>query len=213
MQGMSKLREDGNDVGEADQGRFACGWLGQVGNVVYDGGVSKKARLADEFRDAGAAVLVVALEVIAVEKCEVLAVGVEDFEDPYIGLVNGNVVVLCERNSVELIGRVEDAVLQHVVDFEIGFYLSIIDVVASLANLLSVEVPIVGLDLEATLLNLDDGLDVFSLASGLGSCGGGVVVPVLQCTRWGLRLCVLDLLPGTHREGVELCLLVAAVEG
>src|SRR5260370_17395216 len=135
MQGMSKLMEHGNDVGEVDQGRSPGGCLGQVGNVVYHWGVPQKPRLADEFGHPGAAVLVVALEVIAVEKCEVLAVGVEDFEDPYIGLVNGNVVALFESNSVELIGRVEDAVLQHVLDFEIGFYLTIIHVLPTLPNL------------------------------------------------------------------------------
>src|SRR5260370_5754362 len=209
MQGMSELMEHGDDVGKADQGRFAFGWLGQVGDVVHHRGVSQEPRLADEFRHPGSAILVVALEVIAVEKCEVLAVGVEDFEDPYIGLVNGNVVALFESNSVELIGRVVDAVLQHVVDFEIGFYLSMIDVVASLANLLSVEVPIVGLDLEAPLLNLDDGLDVFSLASGLGSCGGNDGIHELQCGFGFLSHLVLKLPRGETRKAEEFGFLCA----
>src|SRR5712691_6023663 len=136
---MSKLMEHGNDVGEADQGGFAGGWLGQVGNVVHDRGSSKKPRLADEFGHPGSAVLVVALEVVAVEKGEVLAVGVEDFKDPYIGVVDRNVVPLFEGDSIELICCVEHSVLENVVEFEIGLHLGIVDVVASLADLLSVE--------------------------------------------------------------------------
>ena len=42
MQGVSKLVEHGNDVGEADQGRFAGGRLGQVGDVVHDGEVPRR---------------------------------------------------------------------------------------------------------------------------------------------------------------------------
>src|SRR6202521_3926794 len=113
---MSKLMEHGNDVGEADQGRFAGGGLGQVGNVVHDRRGSKKPRLADEFGHPGSAVLVVALEIIAVEKGEVLAVRVEDFKDAYIGVVNGDVVPFLEGDSVEPIGRVEHPVLEHVVE-------------------------------------------------------------------------------------------------
>src|SRR6202521_208933 len=161
---MSKLMEHGDDVGEADQGGFAGGGLGQVGNVVYDRRGSKKPRLANEFGHPGSAILVIALEIIAVEKGEVLAIGVEDFEDPYIGVVNGNVVPFLEGDAVELICRVEHSVLEHVVEFEIGLHLRIVDVVASLADLLSVEVPVVCLDLEATLLGIfltiDDTLDI-----------------------------------------------------
>src|SRR2546429_3636186 len=126
MQGMSKLMEHGNDVGEADQGGFAGGGLGQVGNVVHDRGRSKKSRLANEFGHPGSAVLVVTLEVIAVEECEVLAVGVEDFEDPYIGVVNGNVVPFLEGDSVELICGVEHPILEHAVELEIGLHLGIV---------------------------------------------------------------------------------------
>src|ERR1700693_97454 len=114
---MSKLMEHGNDVGEADQGGLAGGRLGQVGDVVHDRRGTKKPRLADEFGHPGSAVLVVALEVVAVEKGEVLAIDVEDFKDPYIGLVNGNVVPFFEGDSVELICRVEHPVLENVVEF------------------------------------------------------------------------------------------------
>src|SRR6202140_1990013 len=168
---MSKLMEHGNDVGEADQGGFAGGRLRQVGNVVHDRGGSKTPRLADEFGHPGSAVLVVALEVIAIEKGEVLAVGAEGFEGPDIGLINGDVVPFLEGDSVKLICRVEHPVLKNVVEFEIGLHLLVVDVVASLADLFSVEVPVVCLDLEAALLGIflgvDYSLDIGGFAAGL----------------------------------------------
>src|SRR6266404_3849997 len=215
---MAKLMEHGNDVCEADQGGFAGGGLGQVGNVVHDRGGSKKPRLANEFRHPGSAVLVVALEVIAVEKGEVLAIGVEDFEDPYIGVVNGNVVPFLEGDSVELICGVEHSVLEHVVEFEIGLHLRIVDVVASLANLLSVEVPVVRLDFEATLLavfltidfltidfltidflTIDDSLDIRGFAAGLCGRGGDDSIHELQCGFRCLRHLINEFPSGEAR--------------
>src|SRR5258708_5716656 len=197
---MSKLMEHGNDVREADQGRFAGGGLGQVGDVIHDRGGSKKPRLANEFRHPGSAVLVVALEVIAVEKGEVLAIGVEDFEDPYIGLVNGNVVPFLEGDSVELICGVEHSVLEHVVEFEIALHLRIVDVLASLPDLLRVQLPIVRLDLEATLLGVYDSLDICSFAAGLCSRGGGEKIPEMQCTFRCLRPLIKEFSVGEVRR-------------
>src|SRR6266404_2373100 len=196
---MSKLMEHGNDVREADQGGFAGGGLGQVGNVVHDRGGSQKPRLANEFRHPGSAVLVVALEIIAVEKGEVLAIGVEDFEDPYIGVVNGNVVPFLEGDSVELICGVEHSVLKNVVEFEIGLHLRIVDVVASLANLLSVEVPVVRLDFEATLLGVYDSLDIRGFAAGLCSRGGDDSIHELQCSFRCLRHLINEFPGGEAR--------------
>src|ERR1019366_10121702 len=94
--------------------------------------------------------------------------------------VNGNVMALLESDSIELIGRVKDAVLEHAVEFEIGFHLRIVDVVASFSDLLRIELPVVGLDLETAFLRVNDGLDIGGLASGLGGCGGGGGIPEMQ---------------------------------
>src|SRR6202453_3602611 len=171
---MSKLVEHGNDVGEADQGGLAFGWLRQIGDIVDDRGGSEQRRLADEFRHPGSAILIVALEIVAVEKSQVLTIGVENLKHPHIGLVDGKVMPLFEGDAIELIGGVKDAVLQYTVEFEVGLYLRIIDVEAGFADLLGVEVPVIGLNLEATLLGIDDGLDVFRFASGLCSGGGEI---------------------------------------
>ena len=136
--------------------------------------------MADEFRHPGSAILIVALEIVAVEKSQVLTIGVENLKHPHIGLVDGKVMPLFEGDAIELIGGVKDAVLQYTVEFEVGLYLRIIDVVAGFADLLGVEVPVIGLNLEATLLGIDDGLDVFRFASGLCSGGGDDGIHELQ---------------------------------
>jgi len=89
---MSKLMEHGNHIAEADQRRLTRRRLGKVRNVVHHGRSPQQPRLADKVRHPGAAILVVALEVIAVKKREVLAVGVENLKHAHIGLVDRQVV-------------------------------------------------------------------------------------------------------------------------
>src|ERR1700694_16364 len=134
---------------EGDQGGFAFDRLGQVSDVVYDRGGPQQAGLADEFGHPGSAVLVVTLEVVTVEDCEMLAVGVEDLEDTHIRLVDRDVVSLFEREPIKLIGSIENTILQHVVEFEVGLYLGIIEIVTSFADLLGVKVPVPRLEFEA----------------------------------------------------------------
>ena len=108
--------------------------------------------MADKLRHPGATVFVIAFEVIAEEKGKVPAIGVEDLEDPYIRLINGDVVPLFERESIKLVGGVENTVLQHVIEFKIRLYLSLVEIVSSFANLLGVIVPVPRLELEASFL-------------------------------------------------------------
>ena len=49
VQGVPKLVEHGNDIGEGDEGRFAFSRFRQVGDVEHDGRGPAQARLADEF--------------------------------------------------------------------------------------------------------------------------------------------------------------------
>src|ERR1700683_3177428 len=104
--------EHGDYVGEADQRGFARGGLGQIGNVVDEWSRLQQVRLAYELGHPGSAIFVIALEIIAVEQCQVLAVGVEDFEDADIGLVDRNVVRFLKGNSYRLRAGEQDAVLR-----------------------------------------------------------------------------------------------------
>ena len=164
VQGVAELVEHRGDVVEADQRGLAGGGLRQIGDVVDDGQCAEQLRLIDEVAHPGAAVLVVALEVVAVEERERLAVGVEDFEDAHVGLIDRHVVALLESDAVELVGGVEDAVLQDVVEFEVWLDLGFVEVVLRLADLLGVEIPVPGLQLKSAVLCVDDGLDIFAFA-------------------------------------------------
>ena len=134
----------------------SAGWpaagLREIGNVVDDRQRAEQLGLLDKVVHPGAAVLVVALEVVAIPERQRLAVGVEDFEDPHVGLVDGNILALLERDAVELVGGVEDAVLQHVVEFEVGLDLRLVEIVSRFADLFGVKLPVPGLQLEAAML-------------------------------------------------------------
>ena len=79
------------------------------------------------------------------------------------GVIHRNVFALFEGDAVELGRRVEDAVLQHVVQLEVRLDLLFIQIVLRLADLLGVEVPIPRLHFEAAILQVDYGLDVAAL--------------------------------------------------
>jgi len=163
VQAMAELVEHGGDVGEADERGLARRGLGEVGDVVDDRQRAQQFRLADEVAHPRAAVLVVALEVVAVPERQRLAVGIEDLEDAYVGVVDGDVLALFEGDAVELVGGVEHAVLEDVEDLEVGLLLVFIDVVLRFAHLVGVELPVPGLQLEAAFLSVDQ--DWMSLPS------------------------------------------------
>ena len=157
----------------------------------------------------GAALLVVALEVVAVEQRQRAAVGVEDLEDAHGRVVHRKVVALLEGDAVELVGGVEDAVLQHVVQLEVGLDLLLVEIVLRLAHLLGVEVPVPGLELEAALLLVDDGLDVLGFGGGACRRGRHRCVHELQRRLRRLRHLVVELPGGKVGIAEQLGLLRA----
>ena len=59
---------------------------------------------------------------------------------------------------------VEDAVLEHVIEFEIGFDLRLVQVVFRLAHLFGVKLPVPGLDFEPATLRVNERLNVLSFS-------------------------------------------------
>ena len=145
----------------------SAGWPGAgFGEVsdVEDGRLrADEARLIDEAVHPRAAALVRTREVVAVVERHRFAVGVEDLEHAHVRLIDRDVVALLEREPVELIGGVEDAVLQDVVELEVRPHLRFIEVVLGLADLLGVELPVVRRELEAAVFRVDDGLHLRDL--------------------------------------------------
>ena len=171
VQPVAELVEHGGDVVEAEQCGLARRGLLEVSYVEDHRQLAQQFRLADQHVHPRSAILVVALEVIAIPQRQRLRISVEDLEDAHVLLVNGNVLALFEGEAVELMRSVEDAVLEHVVQLEIGLDLRLVQVVFRLAHLLGVELPIPGLDGEPAMLRVNQGLDVlgFSRSSGRGS--------------------------------------------
>ena len=168
VQCVAELVEHRDDVVEADERRLTGRRLRQVADVVDDRPCAEQLRLTDEVRHPGAAVLVVALEVVAIKERERLAVGVDHIEYAHVGLIDRDVLALLEGDAVELVRRIEHAVLEHVVELEVRLDLRIVQVVLRLANLLGVKIPVPRLEREAAVLSVDDRLDVLALARGAG---------------------------------------------
>ena len=115
VQRMAEFVEDCGYIIEAEQrGLAGCG-LAEIRNVINDGQGVEELGARDKVIHPGAAVFVVAFEVVAIPQRERLAVSVDDFEDAHVGVVDGNIVALLEREAVELVGGEEEPVLQDVV--------------------------------------------------------------------------------------------------
>ena len=149
MQRVAELVEHGGDIAEAEQSGLARRRLAEVADVVDHRQRAQQLGLVNKVAHPGAAVFVVALEVVAVKKSQGLAVGVEHLEHAHIRVVHRNVVALLEGDAVELVGGVKHAILQHIVQLEIGLDLRFVQVVLGFADLLGVEVPVPWLQLEA----------------------------------------------------------------
>ena len=157
------------DVVKADQRRFAGRRLRQVRDVVDDRQGAQQRRLIDELRHPSTAVLVVALEIIAIEQRQRLAIRVGDFENPHIGFVHGNVLAFLEGDAVQLIGRKEHARLEYGIEFEVGLDFGFVEVEFGLAYLLVVESPIPGCQGESAMLRVDYRLNVLGFAQRRGA--------------------------------------------
>ena len=113
--------------------------------------------------------LVVPLEIVAIEQRQWFTVGVADFKYADIRFIDRDVLAFLEGNAVQLVGRKKDAVFQHVVHLEIRLDLSVIEIVFCLADLIPIEIPVPRLQGKAGLLRIDHRLNVLRFALGLAS--------------------------------------------
>src|SRR5215469_15407311 len=129
MQRVPELVKHGAHIVEAEQRWLSWRRLTEVRHVEHHRLGSHQLRLSDERVHPRAAVLVVALEIIAIEQGQVLAVAVEYLEHAYIRLIYRKVLALLEGDPVKLISGIKYAILQHVVQLKIRFDLRFIQVV------------------------------------------------------------------------------------
>ncbi len=168
MHGVAELVEHRGHVGEAEERGLPRRGLGEVADVEDDRAGAAQPRLIHERVHPGAAVLVVALEVVRVEERERFTLGVEHLEHLHVGVVDGEIVALHEGEPVELVGREEYALAQHAAELEVGLDLGVVEGEVRLAHLLGVELPVPRRELVAGLLVVDELLHARRLLARLG---------------------------------------------
>ncbi len=150
-------------IGKADQRRLARRRLLEVRHVENHRPRAQQLRLRHKAVHPRAARFVVTLEVVAIPQCQRLAVRLEHLEHAHVRVVHRDVLALLEGDPVQLVRRIEDAVLQHVPYLEVRLHLVFVQIVLRLAHLLGVHVPVPWLQLEPALLRGARGLR--------GACG------------------------------------------
>ena len=118
-------------------------------------------------------------------------------------MVDGNVPAFREGDPVELGRRMEHALDQHVAELEIRLDLGVVQVVARLAHLLGVEIPVPRLDLGAAL-GVGARLDVRAFAQRLRHGGTAQRSQELECRPRGLGHLIIELPRGVTGKTQQL---------
>ena len=123
VQGVAKLMEQRRYLVPCNQRGLALGGFGIVADIVDHRFLVTQAALLGEGAHPRAAALGGATEIVGIEQCQGPAVLVHDLKDLHVGVVGGNVLALLETEPVDTVRSMEDAVLHHTVNVEIGLHL------------------------------------------------------------------------------------------
>ena len=175
VQRMAELVEQRPDLAEGQEHRLAGCGLRDVDVVDDHRSRGEQLRLADVVAHPGAALLVVARKIVREEQRQRFTVGVVNLEHANVIAIGLEVLAFLERQAVQLVRRIEDAVLQHAVELEVRFDVGIVKVKLSLAHPLCVVGPVPRLERERPRavrrgLGVDRLLDVGRLAPRLREC-------------------------------------------
>src|SRR5207245_11236258 len=116
---MTEFVEHSGYIIKAEESGLALHGLGKIKNVIDHRLDAKQFGWIDKLVHPGAAIFIIALEIIAIPKRQRFAVGIEDFEDAHIRVVHRKVVGCLEAEPVKLAGGGARASREHVVEFEI----------------------------------------------------------------------------------------------
>ena len=151
------------------QKRRARGGLRHVELVQDDRFGAQQFRLLNVLAHPCATAFVIASIVIAIEQANCRAIFVEDFPNPDIGIVNGQIFAFDEFQAVELPSGIEHALLDNRIELEIGLELVFVDGIFLLAQLLCIIGPIPCFELKSTFLCIDNGLEFGGFAFEAGA--------------------------------------------
>ncbi len=168
--------ERGVDVVPGQQRRLAFGRFGHVQVERHHRLGAHQFGLVDVGAHPGAAALGGTRERIDQDQRQLGAVGVEGLVDLDVLVVHRQVGALLEGHAVQFGHRVEDALLEHVVQFQVRLQLVLVEIVLGLAHLLGVVGPVPGLQRESRLLlglllPVDHGLQHGAFLAGVGDRG------------------------------------------
>src|SRR2546425_4316607 len=112
---MTEFVEHSGYIIKAEESGLALHGLGKIKNVIDHRLDAKQFGWIDKLVHPGAAIFVIALEIIAIPKRQRFAVGIEDLENAHIRVVHRKVVAFLEGEPIKLAGGVKKAILDHVV--------------------------------------------------------------------------------------------------
>ena len=216
MQRVAELVEHRGRLVPGHQ-RRTIHWLGDVEMVGHDWQVAGQPGLGDVGVHPRSAALGRAGKRIEHEDRQLAAILVEHVIGGDVGVVNRQVGTLLEGQAVELARGVEHAVLQHVLHFQVGLELRLVEVVLVGADLLGVIRPVPRLQLEAglalgRLLLVDHGLQIGAFTLGIGNGRRGQLAQHPVDRFRGLRGFVGEDVRGVGRVAEHLRLLGAQLQ-
>ena len=171
VQRMPELVEQRRHLVPGQQRGLAVGRLRDVEVIRHHRLLVHQPALVDVGIHPGATALGGPRVQVGQEDRQLRAVRVEHVVDQHVGVVDRQVAAFLELEAVELPRRVEHAVLQHVPHLEVGLELRLVEAVLLGPQLLAVEAPVPGGQLERGLmarglLAIDHGLQLGALAPG-----------------------------------------------
>src|SRR5271157_3801229 len=119
VQRVTKFVEHRPHIIRGEEGGLAGSRHGEIGNICDYRSRTKQLRLVDIVGHPGAALLVVAFKIVAVKECQRTAVGIKYLEHAHARCVHRKISAFLEGQSVELVRRVANAILEHIVQLEI----------------------------------------------------------------------------------------------
>ncbi len=167
MQRMAELVEQGARIVEAQQRRFAVGSLGEVAHIDDQRpNVAGELFLVAQRGHPGAAALGRARKIVAEEQADLGAIAAAHLPDAHVGMPHRHIGALGEAQPEQAFRRVEGG-LDHPLEIEVRLDRGLIDVAASLAQLLGVVAPVPGREREVAAFFLHQLLQRVAVGLGL----------------------------------------------
>ncbi len=189
---MTELVKHRRDVAEREKRRLPCRRLREVGHVKDHRLRSGERVLVDEIVHPCAAAFLVTLEVVGVKQRERLSISVEDLEYPHVGMIDGNILPLLERQPVQLVRGEEDSIPKNAIELEVRLELRLVESISRLSDLLRVVLIIPRCQLEPALLPVDQILHLTNLGACLCCRCGDEIGEKLRRVGWSLRHLIVE---------------------